>query len=114
MHELGIVFHMIDSLEKIGKENRLKSVSTVTLELGEVSSVIDSYLLDCWKWASDKSELLRGACLEIEKIPAVTVCEDCGGTYGTVKYGKDCPLCGSIRTHLVKGNEILIKEIAAY
>ena len=113
MHELGIVFHIIDSLEKVGKENKLRSVSTVTLELGEVSSVLDSYLLDCWRWAADKSELLQRSTLNIEKIPAVTVCEDCGKTYGTVEHGKTCPYCASESTHLVTGNEINIKEIQA-
>lgn len=113
MHELGIVFSIINSLEKVGEQNKLKSVSKVTLELGEVSTVIDTYLRDCWKWASDRSELLKGACLEIEQIPAVTICEDCGGTYATTAHGKTCPYCESVKTHLVSGNEIMIKEIAA-
>lgn len=114
MHELGIVFHIISSLEQVGAQNNLRSISTVTLELGEVSTVIDSYLLDCWKWAADRSELLRGAQLKIETLPAVTVCEDCGETYGTVEHGKTCPFCASINTHLLTGNEISIKEIEAY
>lgn len=113
MHELGIVFHIIDSLEQVGKQNELKRVSRVTLELGEVSTVIDTYLLDCWKWASDRSDLLKGASLEIEQIPAVTLCEDCGSAYATTAYGKTCPYCESAKTHLVSGNEIMIKEIAA-
>lgn len=113
MHELGIVFHIIDSLEQVGKQNGLKRVSEVTLELGQVSTVIDTYLLDCWKWASDRSQLLKGAALKIEQIPAVTVCEDCGGSYATTVYGKTCPYCESVKTHLVSGNEIMIKEIAA-
>ena len=37
MHELGIVFHMIKTVERIAEENVLTSVSSVTLELGEVS-----------------------------------------------------------------------------
>ena len=61
MHELGIVFHIISSLEQVGAQNHLRSISTVTLEIGEVSSVINSYLEDCWRWAADRSELLRGA-----------------------------------------------------
>lgn len=113
MHELGIVFHIIESIEQIGVQNQLDAVREVTLELGEVSSVIDTYLLDCWKWAADKSALMKGARLKIEKISAVTVCEDCGRTYGTVEYGKTCPFCKSLRTHLVCGNEVMIKEIAA-
>ncbi|MEG2931803.1 MAG: hydrogenase maturation nickel metallochaperone HypA [Ruthenibacterium sp.] len=113
MHELGIVFHIVDSIEKIGRENKLRTVSAVTLELGEVSGVVDAYLQDCWKWSSEKSALLRGAQLKIETIPAVTLCEACGDTYGTVAHGRICPLCSSESTHLVTGNEINIKEIEA-
>ena len=40
MHELGIVFHMIKTVERIAEENALTSVSSVTLELGEVSGVV--------------------------------------------------------------------------
>ena len=35
MHELGIVFHVIKSVEKIGEENGLTNVASVTLELGD-------------------------------------------------------------------------------
>lgn len=113
MHELGIVFHIIDSLEKVGKENNLLKIQSVTLELGEVSSVIDEYLGDCWRWAADKNNLLKGAELKIEKLPAETYCEDCKKTYPTVKHGRICPFCQSEKTYLLRGNEINIKEIEA-
>ena len=111
MHELGIVFHIIDSLESVGRENQLTQVANVTLEIGEVSGVVDSYLKDCWKWASEKSSLLRGAKLITQEIPAVTYCEDCHQTYGTVEHGKVCPFCSGGNTYLVAGNEFNIKEI---
>lgn len=113
MHELGIVFHIIDEIEDVGRQNALTSVSSVTLEVGEVSGVLHDYLDDCWKWACAKSELMNGASLNIEVIPAVTYCEDCGGEYATVKFGKTCPSCGGGNTYLIKGNEIMIKEIEA-
>ena len=47
MHELGVVFHVIESVENIGKENQLTKVASVTLEVGEVSGVVPSYLTDC-------------------------------------------------------------------
>ena len=98
---------------RLGRRINLRSISTVTLEIGEVSSVINSYLEDCWRWAADRSELLRGAALRIETIPAVTLCEGCGKTYGTVEHGKTCPYCAGINTHLLTGNEVNIKEIEA-
>ncbi len=113
MHELGIVFHVIRSVEEIGEKNGLSAVSSVTMELGEVSSVIDRYLQDCWRWAADRSELLRGAELKIETLPALSLCEDCSKTYETVQYGRTCPFCKSEKTRLLCGNEINIKEIEA-
>ena len=74
---------------------------------------LDSYLKDCWKWASEKSSLLRGAKLITQEIPAVTYCEDCHQTYGTVEHGKVCPFCLGGNTYLVAGNEFNIKEIEA-
>ena len=66
MHELGIVFHIIDSIEEVGRQNKLRRVSTVTLELGEVSGVVHTYLEDCWYWAAARSQLLNGSRLAIE------------------------------------------------
>ena len=57
MHELGIVFHIIRSVEEVGRQNGVKRVSAVTLELGEVSGVLEDYLQDCWNWAASKSEI---------------------------------------------------------
>lgn len=111
MHELGVVFHIISELEKVARDNSVEHISRVTLQLGEVSTVIPDYLTDCWKWASEKHDLIRGAALAVETIPAVTYCQDCGREYPTVAHGKICPWCGSERTYLVQGNEFLIKEI---
>ncbi len=111
MHELGVVFHIIKGVEKTAAENHLTEIASVTVELGQVSTVIPHYLTDCWRWAAEKNDLLRGAALLIEEIPAVTYCEDCQNTYETVVYGKTCPHCGSGRTFLVQGNQVMIKEI---
>ena len=113
MHELGIVFHMIDTLQEVGAENGLTSIARVTLDLGEVTGVLPDYLLDCWRWAADRTDLLRGAELDVQKIEAVTVCNSCGRTYPTLAHGKTCPHCGSLDTELLRGLEIEIREIAA-
>lgn len=112
MHELGVVFHVIEMVEEVAAENGLTEVSSVTLELGEVCGVIESYLQKCWRWSVEKkSDIMHGCALMVETIPAVTFCEDCGRTYPTVAHGKLCPHCGSGRTYLLSGNEFQIKEI---
>ncbi len=113
MHELGVVFRIIDDLTELGKENELEKIHSVTLQLGEVSGVVPSLLTDAWKWAANRTELMKDSELIIETLPAVTYCEDCKSEYETVTYGKICPNCGSEHTYLLKGNEFMIKEIAA-
>ncbi len=113
MHELGIVFHIIDSLETVAAENKLKEIASVTLEVGQVSGVIDSYLKNCWQWAVKKHKFIKDADLITVEIPAVTYCQDCKQTYGTVEHGRTCPYCSSERTYLLTGNEFNIKEIEA-
>lgn len=111
MHELGIAFHISDSVEKIARENNVRAVSRVTLEVGEVSTVIPDYLTDVWNWNRTRTQYLKNCELEIEIIPAVTYCQDCEREYSTVEFGRICPYCKSEKTFLVTGNEINIKEI---
>lgn len=44
MHELGIVFHTIRTIEEVAAEQGLTRVGSVTLELGEVSGAIPQEL----------------------------------------------------------------------
>ena len=97
MHELGVVFHIIDSLEEVAKENDVTQIQSVTIEIGEVSTVIPNYLTDC--------------AMKVEILPAITWCDGCKQEYPTVQHGRICPYCGSEKTWLLKGNELNIKEV---
>ncbi|MDE6441813.1 MAG: hydrogenase maturation nickel metallochaperone HypA [Clostridia bacterium] len=113
MHELGVVFHCIKQVNEVAAENKVKKINSVTVEIGEVSTVIPYYFEDCWNWAVKKETVLKDAKIIIETIKAVTHCENCGKDYPTVEHGKTCPHCGSENTFLLTGNEIMIKQIEA-
>ena len=112
MHELGIVFNIIKEVDEIAEKNKVKEVNEVTLEIGEVSGVVPSYLTDCWKWAClHRSKYMKNCSLKIITLKAKTFCEGCETTYDTKKYGKICPNCGSSKTYLLTGRESNIKDI---
>jgi len=113
MHELGIVFHIVDSVEKIAVENQLTQVLSITLQVGELSSVVPEYLKECYPAAVDKSELLHDTELKIELVPANFVCHQCYEVFGVTKHKNVCPDCGSTDTEIISGREMLIKEIEA-
>ena len=111
MHELGIVFNITKQIEEIAKENKVKSVTSLTIEVGEVSTVVPEYFSDCFEWAKKKTEYLQNCKLNLVVLSALSYCEDCKQTFPTVANGKKCPHCGSEHTYLVSGNEVKMKQI---
>ena len=111
MHELGIVFNITKQIDEIAKENKVNSVTSLTIEVGEVSTVVPDYFTDCFEWAKKKTEYLKNCKLNLVVLSALSYCEDCKQTYETVKYGKTCPHCKSEHTYLVSGNEVKMKQI---
>lgn len=111
MHELGIVFYVIEEVEKIAKENNVSKVTALTLEVGEVSGVVPSYFEDAYSWAIKKTEYMKECKLNLVILQGISYCRSCKETYKTVEHGKICPFCHSEDTYLATGNEINIKDI---
>lgn len=114
MHELGVTFYVVRDVKKVAQENNIDKIDFVTLEIGEVSTVIPDQLEDCWNWARKKEKETENTELKIEILKAVSFCEDCKKEYETVAHGKICPCCQSKNTYLLRGNEFTIKEIGVY
>ena len=114
MHELGLVNYVVKEVSKVAEENNVSRIKSVTLEFGEVSGIVTSYLYDYWNWYTKKYPVFEGSELKCEEIPAVTWCDNCKITYSTITYGKTCPHCGSGNTWLLHGNEMRIKQVEVY
>jgi hydrogenase nickel incorporation protein HypA/HybF len=113
MHEMGIIVHLARTLDLTAQDNHLKSIGSVTLQIGEVSGIMTDYFVDCWNYFKKKYPVMADSELILETIPAVTWCNSCKRTYETVEYGRQCPYCKSEETWLQQGNECIIKEIEA-
>lgn len=113
MHEMGIVLHLAKTLDETAKEHNLTAIGKVVLQVGEVSGIMTDLFTDAWNYFKVRRPILRESELVLETIPALTWCDSCKQTYETVKYGRECPFCGSGETWLLRGNECVIKEIEA-
>lgn len=111
MHELGIVMHVVDQAEKVAVENNVERVLKLTIEVGEVSSIVPELFTECFEWAKKKTKHLKGTELELILLEAVSYCRDCKKTYKTTEHAKECPHCGGNDTYLVTGNEMNIKDM---
>lgn len=112
MHELGVVFEVVKTVENFIKKNGLTKVDTVVLQIGELSSMIPKYIESCYPAAVDGT-LLQDTKLEIEILPGNVMCRGCNKVFNLIKNKNGCPNCGENSWELLSGKEFMIKEIIA-
>lgn len=113
MHELGIVMNVLEQVDAVAAENKAEKVLGVTMEIGEVSTIVPELFLDAFNWAKKRTTYQQEAELEMIIIEGRTYCQNCGETYRTTEFGKKCPHCGSSETYLLTGSQVIIKDISA-
>lgn len=68
MHELGIMFNIVRSVEGIAVKNQVSKIDTLVLQVGEESPVVPHYLEACYPAAVDGT-MLEETKLRIEIVP---------------------------------------------
>lgn len=113
MHELGIVYEVIKVVDNFVKENDLKKVDKIVLEIGQLSQAIPRFIEECYPAAVNETPYEETK-LEIIQLVANAQCRECNEIYNIIEHRKICPKCGGEKYHLVSGEEFNIKEIVAY
>ena len=68
MHELGIMFNVVRSVEKVALENGVTKIDTLVLQVGQLSPVVPHYIEACYPAAVDGT-MLENTKLKIEIVP---------------------------------------------
>ena len=113
MHELGIMYHVVEQVLKVVETNQLSKVDAIVLQVGELSSVVPRYLHACFPAAVDGT-LLENTKLEVEILQANGICGECNNIYPLIEHSKICPNCKSGEFERISGGEFYLKEIRAY
>ncbi len=112
LHELGVVIEVVKTVESFAEKNCVKKINAITLQIGEISSMIPKYIEDCYP-AAVEGTILRNAQLKIETLPANGLCRICSRVYNLVENKSLCPGCGGRDFEILSGKEFIIKEIIA-
>ncbi|MEG0778645.1 MAG: hydrogenase maturation nickel metallochaperone HypA [Oscillospiraceae bacterium] len=112
MHELGIICEVVKTVEKIALEENLTTIEKIVLQVGELSGMVPSYIEDCYPAAVYKTTL-ENTRLELEIIPGIARCRDCGEEFNAVQCDLKCPKCNSEKLEALSGREFIVKEILA-
>lgn len=111
MHEMAVIAHVIDTLDAFADKNHVKEIQTVVLQVGAMSGVIPKFVRECWEPAVYFSKHMKHAVVEIENIPAIGKCLNCGEEYDIQAHEGLCPQCGLQRWTEISGSELIIKEV---
>lgn len=112
MHELGILSAVVKTVEQIAADEQLTQIDKIVLQVGELSGVVPSYIEDCYPAAVYKTSLADTE-LEVEIVPGIVRCKECGTEFNAVQHDLKCPNCGSANLDALSGREFMIKEIHA-
>lgn len=106
MHELAIAYELVEIAENAARGANAERVTVVRLRLGVFSGVVKEALWFGYDTAT-QGTLLEGSQLEIEDVPLVMACADCG-QQSTALSIQDlrCPVCGSSATTIEHGKEL--------
>jgi len=111
MHEMGIAMEIIEIAEAsipVGME--AVQVESVNLRVGKLSAIVPESLTFCFSVAI-KDTRLEGAKLNIEQVPVVAMCKDCGAKWTIEEPAFACQQCQSGSIKLISGKELDIVSI---
>ncbi len=112
MHELGVVFQIIRTVENFAVKNKVTTIDTLILQIGELSSMIPRYVEACYP-AAVEGTILANTKLKIEILPGNALCKKCNKVFNLIEHQKICPNCQSDDWEIISGKEFFIKEIIA-
>lgn len=110
MHELSVAKNIIDIVQESLTPSQRQLVKTVRVKIGKLTNIFVDSLLFGFE-ALTKDTDLEGATLEIEQLPILVVCSDCGKESELNDFVFRCPVCQSSNLNIISGQELFVHEI---
>ncbi len=110
MHELSIAQNIVEIVEQYVPVAARAGVRSVRMRVGRLSGIVPDSLEFSFS-AIVAGTPLGSARLDIEHVPAVCRCEDCGIEFEIADIVFVCPGCGGMRTRLISGSDLQVVDI---
>lgn len=110
MHELSVCQSLIDEVERVVAAHGASAARRIVLCIGPLSGIEIPQLHSAFTIA--RAGTCAGAAeLDIEDAPVRVQCRECAAETGASVQRLLCGACGSWRTSLVSGDEILLRSV---
>ena len=101
---------MVKTVTDFARQNDIKEVAEIVLDIGELSLVIPKYVEDIYPVVVGDT-WLKDTKLVINVIPGMAECDECNELFHVIEHEGYCPNCGSFEKIILSGKDFLIREI---
>ena len=110
MHELALTQSIVDLATGCARQQGLRKVTRVVVEVGAASGVEPDAVSFCFEIVTADT-MARGAELHIDRIALRGACRRCGNEFPMAHLASACPECGSYGPRLLQGRELRVMSI---
>jgi hydrogenase nickel incorporation protein HypA/HybF len=110
MHEMSLAEGVLQLIEDAARTQEFSKVTTVWLEIGQLSGVEVEAMKFCFD-AVTRDSIADGARLEIVAMPGTGWCMQCSQSVPMQEVFGECPQCGSHQMQVTGGTEMRVKEL---
>jgi hydrogenase nickel incorporation protein HypA/HybF len=110
MHELSIAENVLGIVKEASLNAHATKVTRIVIEIGRLSG-IERDALDFALGVVLKDSIAAGAEYQINIIPAIARCEECGKEGDMQDFYSSCPACGSHQMEIISGKELKVASI---
>jgi hydrogenase nickel incorporation protein HypA/HybF len=110
MRELSWCATLLRRIERECQGGGAVRIAAIRLRIGECAGVDPRRFSGVFQ-ALARGTIAQGAVLRIERVALEGHCERCASRFAVVDYRFACPCCGSARTRVVAGDEIVLESL---
>jgi hydrogenase nickel incorporation protein HypA/HybF len=110
MHEISLAGEVVKLAQYEAEKNKARSVSEITIEVGNFSGVEALAFKEALGLVSQGS-ILEKAMLNIVRIKGRGVCHACGREFDMDQRTDTCPGCDSFPSEIKGGNEFRVVSL---
>lgn len=108
---MSLIQGVLDSVLPVARDNGATNISSIALDIGEMTMVVPEAMEFAFEALSDEEPLLDGCELTMNFISPRSRCLDCGHEFDHDRFHLRCPDCDSGATMLLAGREMHIASI---
>jgi hydrogenase nickel incorporation protein HypA/HybF len=110
MHELSIIYNIIEIAEEHLKKSGASAISGIELEIGNLAGVEWQALDFAWDVGVQQS-VLENAERQIKKVKGKARCLECETVFEVQNLFDSCPNCHSFFNEILQGKELNVRAL---